>query len=172
MLRLRSHLVLIKRVPTGTRVGYGGTFVTKRESVLGVVPIGYSDGYLRGLSNQAVMGVGDADAPVVGMVSMDQCVLDLTEVAEPRVGDEVVVIDHRAERPNSLESLAALLGTIPYELACLLGNRIRRVPTGRLREQVDGWKPRAQTPTPDLLRLAEVSRRVQRRARTRLPVSP
>ncbi len=126
-LRLRSHLVLTKHVPAGHAVGYGRTFITSRRSVLGIVPIGYNDGYSRGLSNRGIVGVRGGDAPVVGRVSMDQTVVDLTDVTEARVGDEVVIIDNRPGRPNTVESMAEMLGTVPYEVTCLLGNRVRRV---------------------------------------------
>jgi alanine racemase len=129
-LRLVSHLVLVKQVPAGHAVGYGRTFVTRRPSVLGVVPIGYNDGYLRALSNRATMGLPAGDAPVVGAISMDQTMIDLTDLMAhdppPKVGDEVVIIDNHRSRPNSVESLARLLGTLAYEVTCLLGNRVAR----------------------------------------------
>lgn len=130
-LRLISHLVLTKRVPAGHSVGYGRTFITERPSLLGIVPIGYNDGYSRSLSNRGVMGVAGGYAPVVGRVSMDQTVLDLTDLPSARVGDEVVILDDRRERPNSVESIAEQLGTVPYEVLCLLGNRVRRVASVR-----------------------------------------
>jgi alanine racemase len=125
-LRLRSHLVLTKQVPAGHAVGYGRTFVTARPTILGIVPIGYNDGYSRSLSNRGVMGLPIGDAPVVGRVSMDQTILDLTDLPDAKVGDEVTIIDNRVGRPNSVESLADLLGTVPYEITCLLGNRVHR----------------------------------------------
>ena len=133
-LRLRSHLVLTKRVPAGHSVGYGRTFITKRQSVLGIVPIGYSDGYVRCLSNRGIMGVAGGEARVVGRISMDQTVLDLTDLPDAHVGSEVVVIDDRPDRPNSVESIAELIGTVPYEVTCLLGNRVRRVAVRRTGE--------------------------------------
>jgi alanine racemase len=170
VLRLRSRLVMVKRVPAGTPVGYGGTFVTRRESIIGVVPIGYNDGYLRGLSNRAVMGLPYGDAPVIGAISMDQCVLDLTGLTGAAVGDPVVIIDDLPERPNSLESLAAILGTIPYELACLLGNRIRRVPVGDAAEEIKLPETHIPSPGEELLRHAAVIRHTQRRGH--LPSQP
>jgi alanine racemase len=135
-LRLKSHLVLTKHVPAGHSVGYGRSFITERPSVLGIVPIGYNDGYARALSNRGIMGVAAAggpqrDAPVVGRVSMDQTVLDLTDLHGARVGDEVVVIDDQADRPNTIEAVAELLGTVPYEVMSLLGNRVGRVAVRR-----------------------------------------
>ncbi|MBN1346537.1 MAG: alanine racemase [Phycisphaerae bacterium] len=141
-LRLRSHLVLTKQVPAGHSIGYGRTFVTKRPSVIGIVPVGYNDGYARSLSNRGVMGVAGGDAPVVGRVSMDQTVLDLTDLPEARVGDEVTIIDDRPGRCNTVEAIADLLGTVPYEVTCLLGNRVHRVAVCRS-------KPSCSQETPD-----------------------
>ena len=133
-LRLVSHLVLTKRVPAGQAVGYGCTFRTQRESLLGVVPIGYNDGYLRVLSNRACMGVAGGYAPVAGLISMDQTVLDLTDLEAagpaPRVGDEVIIIDEKPDKPNSVEALAGMMDTVPYEVTCLLGNRVARIARG------------------------------------------
>jgi len=133
-LRLVSHLVLTKQVPAGHSVGYGCTFRTQRDSLLGVVPIGYNDGYLRVLSNCACMGVAGGYAPVVGLISMDQTVLDLTDLAAagsaPHVGDEVIIIDEKADEPNSVEALARMMDTVPYEVTCLLGNRVARIARG------------------------------------------
>lgn len=135
-LRLVSRLVSVKSVPAGSAVGYGGTFVAKRPSVLGLVPIGYADGYLRSLSNRAVMTLR-ADSPrpvrvpVAGRVSMDQTILDLTDVPSPAVGEAVVVIDDVPGAPNSVSSLACLMNTIAYEVTCGLGRRVRRLAVDR-----------------------------------------
>ncbi len=132
VLRLRSHLVFVKHVPAGHSVGYGRTFVTRRPSVLGMVPIGYNDGYARSLSNRGMMGLAPGGSiggvvPVVGRVSMDQTVVDLTDLPGARVGDRVIIIDDRPDQPHSVEALARLLDTVPYEITTMLGNRVRRV---------------------------------------------
>jgi len=129
-MRVVSRLMMVKRVERGSLIGYGCTYEAKREMVLGIVPIGYGDGYDRRLSNRAVMTVRGRLAPVVGRVSMDQTILDLSDVAAggcmPMAGEDVVVIDDKAEAPNSVESLAAQLGTIPYEVVTRLGPRVER----------------------------------------------
>jgi alanine racemase len=125
-LRLSAHLMQIKTVPAGTGVGYGQTFHFDRESRVGLVPVGYGDGYLRSLSNKAAMRVGGQNAPVVGRVSMDQTCIDVTNVPEARVGQPVEIISPDPAAPNSLQSLARLAETIPYELMCRLGDRVRR----------------------------------------------
>jgi len=126
ILRLTSRITLIKSLPVGHCVGYGQTFTTRRPTRLGLVPAGYVDGFIRGLSNNAVVGTAAGDAPVIGRISMDQLTIDLTDRPSVGVGDEVVLIDPDPARPNSVESLAGRLGTIPYEVTCLLGIRLNR----------------------------------------------
>jgi alanine racemase len=125
-LRLTAHIMQIKTVPAGTGVGYGQTFHFARESRVGLVPVGYGDGYLRSLSGKATMRCGHGEAPVVGRVSMDQTCIDLTDLPAVNVGDEVEIISPDPQAPNSLQNLARLAGTIPYELMCRLGDRVRR----------------------------------------------
>lgn len=130
-LRLVSHLTAVKELPVGHCVGYGRTFVTKRPSKLGIVPMGYFDGFLRALSNRAVVTVCGMAAPVVGRVSMDQMAVDLTDVigaAGPIVpGTEVTIISDDPAAPHSVQAIATTVGTIPYEVTCLLGQRVERI---------------------------------------------
>jgi alanine racemase len=127
ILRLTSRVTLIKTLPAGHCVGYGQTFTTKRPTRVGIVPAGYADGFLRRLSNDAIVGTAAGDAPVIGRISMDQLTIDLTDLPSLGVGDEVVLIDPDPARPNSVESIAGRLETIPYEVTCLLGRRIDRI---------------------------------------------
>jgi alanine racemase len=132
-LRVVSRIVAVRQISTGDSVGYGRTFTAAHDSTVGVVPIGYGDGYRRALGNSAVMtldavrGRPRQTVPVVGRVSMDQVSVDLTGVPDVRCGDPITIIDNDPAAPNSVEALAAKLGTIPYEITCLLGQRIRRV---------------------------------------------
>jgi len=126
-LRLTGRLMQVKHVPPGSRCGYGLTYTFERPSVVGLVPIGYADGYLRSLSNRATMRVRGRDVPVRGRVSMDQTIVDLTDVSGARVGDEVEIVSPDPKAPHSVENLARLAGTIPYEVTCRLGERVRRV---------------------------------------------
>ena len=125
-LRLTGRLMQVKHVPAGSRCGYGLTHTFDRPTRLGLVPVGYGDGYLRCLSNQAMMKVRGRHVPVRGKVSMDQVIIDLTEVPQAQVGDEVEIFSNDPAAPNSVENLARLAGTIPYELTCRLGRRVRR----------------------------------------------
>lgn len=123
-MELRSALIKVARYPAGHSIGYGRTFTTKRPTVLGIVPIGYGDGYLRALSNAAEMVVAGRRVPVIGRVSMDLTALDLTDLPrEPRVGDPVVVFGAQV----TVDELARKAGTIPYEIVTLLTRRIPRL---------------------------------------------
>jgi alanine racemase len=130
-LRLVTRLMLVKDLPAASRVGYGATVRTEQASRVGLVPIGYADGYNRHLSNRGQMTVAGRRVPVIGRVSMDQTVVDLTALPRGGVavsaGDPVIVMDNDPDAPNSVESLAQMLGTIPYEITTLIGNRVERV---------------------------------------------
>ena len=126
-LRLTAQLMQVKVVPAGSRCGYGLTYQFKHDTPVGLVPIGYADGYVRALSNRSTMRIRWRDVPIRGRVSMDQTIIDLTDVPDARVGDEVEIISPDPASPHSLENLARLAGTIPYELSCRLGRRVRRV---------------------------------------------
>lgn len=135
IMKVTSRLTAIRRLPAGHGVGYGRSFVTPRESVIGLVPIGYGDGYRRLLGDNAVMtleaarGRGRLRVPVVGRISMDQTTVDLTDAGDVRVGDAVTIIDDDPAAPNCVEALARTLGTIPYEVTCLIGARVQRSAT-------------------------------------------
>ncbi|MFW6066519.1 MAG: alanine racemase [Planctomycetota bacterium] len=126
-LRLWGRLMQIKDVPAGARCGYGLTHTFKSPSRLGLVPVGYADGYPRSLSNISVMRIGERELPVRGRVSMDQTIIDLTDAPEAGIGDAVEIISDRCDAPNSVANLARLAETIPYELTCRLGRRVCRV---------------------------------------------
>jgi alanine racemase len=130
-LSLHSRVVLLKTVPAGAALGYGCTFTTSRESRVATVPIGYADGYRRALSNNArviVCGRGGARfAPVVGRVSMDLTLIDVTDAPGCEVGDEVLLLGGRDGLSISAEDLAAEAGTISYEIACGVSARVPRV---------------------------------------------
>jgi len=128
-LRLWGRLMQVKTVAGGSSCGYGMTYTFRRDSRVGLVPIGYGDGYFRSLSNSASMRVRGKDVPIRGRVSMDQIIIDLTDVPGAQVGDIVEIISPDPAAPHSVESLARQAGTIPYEITCRLGRRVRRVLT-------------------------------------------
>lgn len=126
-LRVVSRVSAVKAIPAGHCVGYACTHRTTRPTRLGIVPVGYHDGFLRRLSNRMVIGTDAGDARVLGRVSMDQMAVDLTDMPAISAGSRVMLIDPDARRPNSVESIARLLDTISYEVVCGLGPRMERV---------------------------------------------
>ena len=124
VMRLVTSVEHLKTVPAGTPLGYGCTFATGRESRIATVPAGYADGVRRALSNRGDMGVGGGRAPVVGRVSMDLTILDVTDLEGVALGDEVVVFGPGGP---SAEDVAAAAGTISYEVTCGVSSRVPRV---------------------------------------------
>ncbi len=127
VMMLKSKIVMIKSVPAGTKISYGCTFETKRPSKIGIMPIGYADGYPWALSNKAQVLVRGQRVPVVGRVTMDMTMIDLTDMNESHVGDEVVLMGTQGGGNISCEELAAWAGTIPYEILCGISKRMPRV---------------------------------------------
>ncbi len=122
-MTLKSRISAVKHYPAGTRISYGGTYTTERETRMGVIPIGYADGLHRVLSGKAEFWTKDGFAPQRGRICMDMCMIDLTELPGVGVGDEVEIFGPHAD----LEKLAALAGTIPYELLCAVSPRVPRI---------------------------------------------
>ncbi len=123
-LRLTAPIIQTKRLPAGATVGYGHTYTLARASRVGIVPIGYGDGLDRSLGNHCPIRLGEGYAPALGRVSMDQIVIDLTDHPATDAGDTVEVITPDPHAPNSVENLARMCGTIPYEITCRLGRRV------------------------------------------------
>lgn len=124
----KSRLVEIRRVPKGTPVSYGRTFVTQRDTLMGIVPVGYGHGYPFRLSNNGRMIVGGSLVPVMGRVTMDMTMVDLTDVAaRPAVGDEVVLMGKSSTSEITVADLAGWAGTISYEIMCGISKRVPRM---------------------------------------------
>ncbi len=126
VLSLTTRILLLKRVPPGTPISYGRTFVTRRKSLIAVLPIGYADGYPRALSNTGRVLVRGRAAPVVGRVCMDLTMVDATDVPDAAEGDEAVVIGAQGAAAITVEEVAAGAGTIAYEILCGIGPRVPR----------------------------------------------
>lgn len=126
-MRWVAPLIDIRDVPAGAQVGYGQTWTAQKATRLGLIPIGYADGYPRQLSNRGTMMVAGQPAPVAGRVSMDLTVIDLQNAPQAVVGDDVTVMDDDPVSPASVYSIARLTETIPYEILCRIGKRVRRV---------------------------------------------
>lgn len=130
VLTLKTSIPFIKSVPAGTRISYGGTFVTRRESLMAILPIGYADGYSTRLSNQGEVLIREKRAPVVGRVCMDLIVVDVTDIPGVSTGDEVVLIGRQGREQITADEIAKKIGSISYEVLCLIGKRVPRVYKG------------------------------------------
>jgi len=126
-MTLRSEIVLVKRVPAGTPISYGRTFITARPASIATVAIGYADGISRRLSNNLEVLVRGRRCPLVGRVCMDQIMIDLGDFADVNVGEEVVLLGRQGGDEISIYEWCERLGTIPYEVTCGISKRVRRV---------------------------------------------
>lgn len=126
VLRLEATLIQIKNLKAGHSCGYGRAFIAPRDMVVGIVSVGYNDGLLRSLSNRAVFRYGELCLPVIGRVSMDLTIVDLTLVPSPVEGMKVIVIDDRPDSPCNAAALARQADTIPNEILTSIGNRVKR----------------------------------------------
>lgn len=127
VMEIKSRIVFLKEIGAGTPVSYGGTFVAKRPVRVATVPVGYGDGYPRGLSGKGYVLVHGKKAPILGRVCMDQFMVDVTKIPDAKEGDEVILIGRDGEDAITMEELGDLSGRFNYELACDLGKRIPRV---------------------------------------------
>jgi alanine racemase len=124
VLSLSSHIVYIKTLPEGSKISYGGTFVTTRETKVATVPVGYGDGYPRGLSGKGYVLLHGRRAPILGRVCMDQFMIDVTDIGDAKEFDRVVLIGRDGEEEITVESLCALYGGFSYEMICDIGKRV------------------------------------------------
>lgn len=129
VLSWKSRIVFLKDVQEQTPISYAGTFVTKRKSKIATVAFGYADGFRRVLSNKAWVLVGGQRVPVVGRVTMDMTMLDVTDVPQVQVGDEVVILGSQDSETISAKELADWAGTSPYEIFCDIDQRVPRIHT-------------------------------------------
>jgi alanine racemase len=123
---LRARLARVFPAESGDTVGYGRTWRASEPSVIGLVPLGYADGYGRSLSNNAEVLVRGVRCPVVGRVSMDQAAIDLTKVPGAVEGNEVILIGRQGSDEITADEVAKWAGTISYEVLCGLSGRVPR----------------------------------------------
>jgi len=126
-MSFKTKIVFIKEVPKGTSISYGRTFITKRRSLIADIPIGYSHGYNRKLSNKSWVLVKGKRVPLVGRICMDQCLIDVSSVRGIKVGDEVVLFGRQGKEEISAEELASWSGTIGYEVVTTIGRLVKRI---------------------------------------------
>lgn len=127
VMSLKTKILHLKRVPAGTYISYGRTFVAKRDSIIATLPVGYADGYSRALSNKGSVIVKGKKAPIAGRVCMDMTMIDVTDIDGVDVNDEVVLIGKQGKETITVDDIAMLANTISYEVLCCIGKRVPRV---------------------------------------------
>jgi alanine racemase len=127
VMSLKSHVSFVKELPAGRRISYGGTYVTPSARRIATIPVGYADGYARGLSNRGCVLIHGQKAPICGRVCMDQFMVDVTGIEGVHKGDEVTLLGKDGELCITMEELGALSGRFNYEFACLVTPRVPRV---------------------------------------------
>lgn len=131
IMSLKTEVVWVKTLPPHSAISYGARYITEGEERIGTLPIGYADGYSRMLGGKAQVLIRGRRVPVVGTICMDQCMVSLQALAEEaeeiQVGEEVVLIGRQSGEEITAGELASALGTIHYELVCMLAHRIPRV---------------------------------------------
>lgn len=126
-MRWVARAVYVKTISPGDRVSYGGLFEAKKETRVMTVPVGYADGYRRGLSGKGCVLVRGQRAPILGRVCMDQIMVDVTDIPGAQAGDEVVLLGAQGEEMIDADEMAAWLDTISYEVICSPSSRVPRV---------------------------------------------
>lgn len=124
VMAFKSVVILVKEVPAGVGVSYGCTYVTQRPSRIATLPVGYADGWTRLLAEKASILIRGQRARVIGRICMDQCMIDVTDIPDVQEGDEALLFGGN-ELPA--DEIADHLGTINYEVVCMVGKRVPRV---------------------------------------------
>lgn len=125
-MSVHARVLGIRELPAGVRVSYGGNAQLERDSRLAIVPVGYGDGYPRAMSGRAQMLVRGHRCNVLGNITMDVCMLDVTDLPDVRVGEEVTLLGRQGAGAIDLYELAQWAGTVPYEITCGISKRVPR----------------------------------------------
>ncbi|WP_159886025.1 alanine racemase [Paenibacillus puerhi] len=127
VLSIKSSVVMVKQVPGGEGISYGAVYRTSGEETIATLPIGYADGYSRLLTGKAQALIRGQRVPVVGRICMDQCMLNVSGMADISMEEEVVILGMQGEERITAEEHASWLGTVNYEVVCMISHRVPRV---------------------------------------------
>lgn len=126
-LSLVTHVAYVKELDAGRQISYGGTYTTEEKRIIATIPVGYADGYARGLSNKGDVLIHGKRAPIRGRVCMDQFMVDVTDIPDVKCGDRVILIGRDGNEQITMEEVGERSGRFNYEFVCDLGKRIPRV---------------------------------------------
>ncbi len=127
VMRCTSRVIQVRTVPEGTGLGYSHLYTTRRKTRLALIPVGYEDGYLRILTNKAQVLISGRRASVIGRISMNLTMIDITDLPFVKVNDEVVLLGEQGKERITADEIAEWMGTIHYEVLCLFGRMNNRV---------------------------------------------
>ena len=127
VMSVKANIVHLKDVPAGFSVGYGRRYISEKPSKIATIALGYADGYPLPYSSQAKVIVNGVIAPIAGNICMDQCMIDVTDVPDVKVGDEVIVMGTDGKNTILADDIAKATGTINYEITCAFGQRLPKV---------------------------------------------
>ena len=127
VMSYKTKIIMVKKLPQNATVSYGATYQTQAEEIIATIPVGYGDGYTRLLTGQAYVLVRGHKVPIVGRICMDQCMINVTGIPDVFVGEEVVLFGVQGSESISVDELATTLGTINYEITCMVSYRVPRV---------------------------------------------
>ena len=127
VMSLKSHIAFIKTLEKGRKISYGGIYETPCERRIATIPVGYADGYARGLSNKGYVLIHGKKAPICGRVCMDQFMVDVTDIPEAEEADPVTLLGQDGTECITMEDLGSLSGRFNYEFACLITPRVPRI---------------------------------------------
>ncbi len=127
VMSLKTRIINLKHLDSGSTVSYGRTFKTSRPATVATIPVGYKDGFSRYFSNLGKVLVNGKLTPIIGRVCMDRCFIDVTNVPNVNIGSEVVLYGKQKNGTISIESSAELIDTIPYEIACNIGRKVPKI---------------------------------------------
>ncbi|MDP8260753.1 MAG: alanine racemase, partial [Candidatus Kappaea frigidicola] len=127
ILTLKTKVIYIKNVEAGRSISYGRTFIAKKDMKIATLPVGYADGYTHLLTHKAKVLIKGKEVAVIGDICMDQIMIDVSSIDSLVLGDEVILIGESGGKEINVEKLAQAAGTIPYELLCWIGDRVKRI---------------------------------------------
>ena len=130
LMKIVSHIVNIKKVPSGFPVSYGSTYITDKETVIATVPAGYGDGYPRSLSNRGKVLINGEFAPIIGRICMDQFMVDVTNIKNVKRGTAVTLVGSDGQNSITVEELSEISGRFNYEFVCDINKRVERIYVG------------------------------------------
>lgn len=132
-MTFKARIANVKAVPAGISISYGRTYTTKTDTKVATIPVGYADGYTRLFSNRSHILVKGVRVPVIGRVCMDQFMVDVSNIPDVSIGDEVVLMGRQGDQAVTADELAEMIGTINYEIVCMVSARVPRVYIGSTR---------------------------------------